>query len=81
MAKKQSAAKSGPGIKKKLYKEDEKGKYLIAGVCAGLAAYTGLNVWLVRCLTIVAGCVFGIGVLLYAVAMVMVPDKFDVLGV
>lgn len=68
------------GMKKKLYKEDEKGRYIIAGVCAGLADYTGLNVWLVRLLAIIAGACFGIGVLLYAVGMVLIPDKWDVVG-
>lgn len=74
------AKTKNPGMKRKLYKEDEKGKYLISGVCAGLADYSGLNVWLVRGLTVLAGACFGIGVMLYAVAMLVVPDKWDVLG-
>ena len=64
---------------KRLYKEDDSKRYLIAGVCAGLADYTGWHLWLVRVLTVVSGCVFGIGVMLYAVAMIFVPDKSDVI--
>lgn len=64
---------------KRLYKEDDSKRYLIAGVCAGLADYTGWPLWLVRVLTVVSGCVFGIGVMLYAVAMIFVPDKSDVI--
>lgn len=64
---------------KRLYKEDDSKRYLIAGVCAGLADYTGWPLWLVRVLTVVSGCIFGIGVMLYAVAMIFVPDKSDVI--
>ena len=64
---------------KRLYKEDDSKRYLIAGVCAGLADYTGWPLWLVRILTVVSGCIFGIGVMLYAVAMIFVPDKSDVI--
>ena len=64
---------------KRLYKEDDSKRYLIAGVCAGLADYTGWPLWLVRVPTVVSGCVFGIGVMLYAVAMIFVPDKSDVI--
>ncbi|MBO7668287.1 MAG: PspC domain-containing protein [Firmicutes bacterium] len=63
---------------KRLYKEDDSKRYIIAGVCAGLADYTGWPLWLVRVLTVVSGLVFGIGVMLYAVAMIFVPDKSDV---
>ncbi len=64
---------------KRLYKEDDSKRYLIAGVCAGLADYTGWHLWLVRVLTVVCGCIFGIGVMLYALAMIFVPDKSDVI--
>lgn len=63
---------------KRLYKEDDSKRYLIAGVCAGLADYSGWPLWLVRVLTVAAGLCFGIGVMLYAVAMIFVPDKSDV---
>ena len=63
---------------KRLYKEDDSKRYLIAGVCAGLADYTGWRLWLVRVLTVVSGLIFGIGVMLYALAMIFVPDKSDV---
>ena len=65
--------------KKRLYKEDDSSRYLIAGVCAGLADYTGWPLWLVRLLTVAAGLCFGIGVMLYAVAMIFVPDKSDII--
>ena len=65
---------------KKLYKEDEKGKYVISGVCAGLADYIGWPLWLVRLLTVISGFIFGIGVMLYALGMVFIPDKSDLHG-
>ncbi|MBR2784015.1 MAG: PspC domain-containing protein [Firmicutes bacterium] len=64
---------------KRLYKEDDSKRYLIAGVCAGLADYTGWPLWLVRVLTVAAGLCFGIGVMLYALGMVFIPDKSDVI--
>ena len=66
--------------KTKLYKEDEKGKYVIAGVCAGISQHMGWPLWLVRLLAVISGLIFGIGVMAYAMAMVIIPDKTDVLG-
>lgn len=63
----------------RLYKEDDSKRFVIAGVCAGLADYTGWPLWLVRVLAVVLGLCFGIGVMLYALAMVFVPDKSDVI--
>ena len=63
----------------RLYKEDDNKRFVIAGVCAGLADYTGWSLWLVRVLAVVLGLCFGIGVMLYALAMVFVPDKSDVI--
>ena len=64
---------------KRLYKEDDSKRYLIAGVCAGLADYTGWPLWAVRVGTVAVGLAFGVGVMLYALGMVFIPDKSDVI--
>ena len=61
--------------KKKLYRLDE-GK-MIAGVCAGIAEYFGLDVTIVRLgwvlLSIFAGC----GILAYIIALIIIPRKMQ----
>lgn len=48
----------------------------VAGVCAGIADHLGVDVTLVRLLTVV-GTIFGLGslVLVYLVAWVLVPQR------
>jgi len=57
--------------KKKLYRLEE-GK-MIAGVCAGIAEYFGVDVTIVRLgwvlLSIFAGC----GILIYILALIIIP--------
>jgi phage shock protein C len=48
---------------------------MLAGVCSGLAAYSGLDANLIRVIFLVA-CLFGgIGALAYLVAWVVIPEE------
>lgn len=48
---------------------------MVAGVCSGVADYLGVDVTLIRLLT-VAGAIFGLGsvVIAYVVAWVLMPE-------
>ena len=61
-----------PLAQRRLVRRD--GDRMIAGVCAGVADYTGLDVTMVRILTVLLA-VFGFGsvILAYLVAWVLVP--------
>ncbi|MGD0556063.1 MAG: PspC domain-containing protein [Streptosporangiaceae bacterium] len=48
---------------------------LVAGVCAGLASYFGLDVNLVRLLFGVFTIFYGLGVLVYVIAWAVVPEE------
>ena len=53
---------------------------MLAGVCSGLAEYTGLDVTLVRVLTVLAAVLgFGSVVVAYLVAWLLVPLDRDTL--
>lgn len=57
---------------KKLYKDRQNS--MICGVCAGLAEYTGIDVTVVRLLTVLLG-ITSIGVILYIIAAIIMPEK------
>jgi phage shock protein C len=59
--------------KKRLYRARE-GR-VIAGVCAGLAAYLGVDPTLVRLAVAVVAVIGGIGVLLYLIAWIVIPEE------
>ena len=48
---------------------------LVAGVCTGLAAYFGVDVTLIRLAFAVFTIFWGLGVLIYLVAGVVVPEE------
>ena len=49
---------------------------MLAGVCAGIAGYFGLDVTLVRVIWAVVSVITGgVGVLAYLVAWVIIPDE------
>jgi phage shock protein PspC (stress-responsive transcriptional regulator) len=48
---------------------------LVAGVCTGLAAYFGIHVTLIRLAFAVYTIFWGLGVLIYLVAWVVVPEE------
>ena len=50
---------------------------IVAGVCAGLAAYFGIDANLVRLAFAVLTMFGGLGVLLYLCAWVIIPDEVD----
>jgi phage shock protein C len=50
---------------------------LVAGVCAGLAAYFGIDATLVRLAFAVLSVFGGLGILLYLCAWVIIPDETD----
>lgn len=50
---------------------------LVAGVCAGLAAYFGIDATLVRLAFAVLTVFGGLGILLYLCAWVIIPDETD----
>ncbi len=62
-----------PSGKRLVRRSDDK---MIAGVCSGVADYLGIDVTLVRVLTVL-GAVFGLGslVVAYVVMWVLVPEE------
>jgi len=48
---------------------------VVAGVCAGLAAYFGIDPTLVRLAFAVVTVFGGIGILLYLVAWIVIPEE------
>jgi phage shock protein C len=60
---------------KRLYRVRE-GR-VIAGVCAGIAAYFGIDPTLVRLAFALVTIFGGAGILLYLVAWIVIPDEGD----
>ena len=62
-----------PQAKRLVRRRDDR---MIGGVCSGVAAYLGVDVTLVRVLTVL-GAVFGLGSLLvaYVVAWILMPEE------
>ncbi|EAE2722644.1 PspC domain-containing protein [Listeria monocytogenes] len=56
---------------KKLYKSSS--QKMIAGVCGGLAEYSGIEVTIIRLLWAGAVLFFGTGILLYIIAAIIIP--------
>jgi phage shock protein PspC (stress-responsive transcriptional regulator) len=53
---------------------------LVAGVCTGLAAYFGVDVNLVRLAFGVLTVFYGLGILLYLIAWLILPEDGDESG-
>jgi phage shock protein C len=59
----------------KILVRSQKGR-MVAGICAGIAGYSGLDVTLVRLIVAVVSVITGgAGVLAYLVAWVIIPDE------
>ena len=58
---------------RRLYKS--KKDKMIFGVCGGIAEYLHTDPSLVRLLWILAGCIFGSGILAYIIVAIIVPYK------
>jgi len=52
----------------------------IAGVCAGLADYFGVDTWLVRLIFVALLFAGGIGLVIYVVLWVVMPDAYGTTG-
>ncbi|WP_409968402.1 PspC domain-containing protein [Bengtsoniella intestinalis] len=62
---------------KKLYKSTDK---IVAGVCAGVAEYFGIDPTLVRLAFVLLGGLGGTGILVYVLATLIIPrspEDFD----
>lgn len=59
-------------ITKKLYRSNNR---IIAGVCAGLAEYLKIETWLVRTFAILLVMPDGLGLILYIVGWIVIPEK------
>ena len=59
--------------KRKLYRVEE-GK-MIAGVCAGLAEYFGIDVTIIRIAWVFLTLFVGCGILAYIIALIIMPRK------
>jgi phage shock protein PspC (stress-responsive transcriptional regulator) len=69
---------SGPDVsyfgvpgKRKLFRD--KDHRAISGVCAGLAAYFDVDTTIVRVITLIACLLWGTGIIVYIVLMIVVP--------
>lgn len=60
---------------KKLYRSEADKK--IAGVCAGLAEYVGLDITLVRIAFVALALMGGPGILLYIILWFVMPEESD----
>lgn len=60
---------------KKLYKSNNR---MICGVCAGIAEYLGIDPTVVRLLWAALGLT-GMGILLYIIAALVMPENMDVM--
>jgi phage shock protein C len=63
---------NGHGTKRLYRRRDGR---VVAGVCAGLAAYFGVDVILIRLAFAVFTIFWGLGVLIYFVAWAVVPEE------
>lgn len=59
--------------RKKLYRSQS--EWVIAGICGGIAERYGIKPWLVRAGFIVLGLLNGLGVLIYLIMWLVVPDE------
>ena len=61
---------------KKLYKIEDGKK--VCGVCGGIAEYFGIDVTLVRLLTVILAFFWLSGVVVYFIAAIILPNKSDI---
>lgn len=60
----------------KFVRISEKG--ILGGVCAGVAYYSGINVTIVRVVTVVTAFALGTGILAYLIIWAIMPDATHV---
>jgi len=61
-----------PQGSKRMYRDPD--HRMLGGVCAGMAAYWDLEMWIVRFLFIVITMAGGIGVLIYLILWIVIPE-------
>lgn len=64
-------------MKRKLYKIED-GK-IIDGVCGGLAEYLNADPTIIRLLWVLFSLAYGAGIILYLIAMLIMPKKSEVI--
>lgn len=63
-------------VERKLYKNTDNKK--IAGVCQGVAVYFDIDPTIVRIVWFVFSWFYGIGIMLYVLLWIMLPEKSEV---
>ncbi len=63
---------------KKLYRSRKDRK--IAGVCGGLAEYLNVDPNIIRLITVIFILMVGVGLIVYIVAWIIIPEKPDVVS-
>jgi len=61
-----------PHSSRRLYRDSD--NRFLGGVCAGLAAWFNMNMWIVRFVFILLACGGGFGVLIYIVLWILLPE-------
>ncbi|NNE03771.1 MAG: DUF2339 domain-containing protein [Eudoraea sp.] len=69
---------AGANDKSKFYR-DSKDK-ILGGVCSGFANYVGMNVLLVRFIWLLLSILFCIGILIYLVLWMVIPNSYNQVG-
>jgi phage shock protein PspC (stress-responsive transcriptional regulator) len=69
---KKAAAKKGPAAYRRLFRDPD--RRLIAGVCAGIAAYLKTDPIIIRILFLVAFLASGVGLLVYIIVWIALPE-------
>ncbi|WP_460522636.1 PspC domain-containing protein [Flindersiella endophytica] len=70
-----NAVDMNEGEYKKIYRQRE-GR-MVAGVCGGLADYLNVDVAIVRLAMVVLALLGGIGLVVYGVAWILVPERLS----
>ena len=63
-------------VVKKLYRSER--NRMIAGVCGGLAEYWDMDPTIIRLLWVLVSLIVGSGILLYILAVLIIPDERSV---
>jgi phage shock protein PspC (stress-responsive transcriptional regulator) len=61
-----------PHSSRRIYRDPD--NRFLGGVCAGLAAWFNMNMWIMRFIFILLACGGGFGVLIYAVLWILLPE-------
>lgn len=64
-------------MNKTMYKDRD--NKMLAGVCTGISEYFNMDVSLVRIIFVLLGLFTGVGVILYIILAIILPEKEDVL--